>query len=570
MGAIRWNAMRMHVALALAVGSLLGLAVWVVAWSSAPPTAQAQGSLIRYVAPTGADAGDCADPAQPCATVQYAVDQAAWGDEVHIATGVYTDVHQRAGITQTVYLTKTVALRGGYPAGFSGPPDPAALPTTLDAQGRGRVLYIAGAISPTVEGLRITGGNAAGLGGPGVVWDDGGGVLILTATVTLCDSQVFSNTANHGGGLFLQSGAAAISNNTFSGNTASYCSGGGLYVSESNATINSNIIAGNLATLGGGRFLPTSEASILRKSMIIAEMAECAGGGILLYSSSATVNNNIISGNITEYDGGGVFLSYSTATLNGNTVTTNTARELGGGLCLYKSTAALHGNVVSANTAEYFTGGGLSLIASVVVLDSNTVTGCVAKYGGGLALHDSDDISLTNNIIAGNQAIVAGGGLYIQTSSPRLQHTTIAGNYSGDGSGVYIATSWFGPSNVALTNTIVVSHTVGITVAAGSTVTLGATLWGTGAWANGTDWAGAGTIVTGTRNTWGDPAFLNPAAGNYHIGPSSAARDMGVNAGVYTDIDGEPRPYQLPDIGADEYWPPGALQRLYLPLVLRG
>jgi hypothetical protein len=41
-----------------------------------------------------------------------------------------------------------------------------------------------------------------------------------------------------------------------------------------------------------------------------------------------------------------------------------------------------------------------------------------------------------------------------------------------------------------------------------------------------------------------------------------------VDAGIKTDVDHEPRPYQTPDLGADEYWPPGALKRAYLPVVL--
>jgi hypothetical protein len=45
--------------------------------------------------------------------------------------------------------------------------------------------------------------------------------------------------------------------------------------------------------------------------------------------------------------------------------------------------------------------------------------------------------------------------------------------------------------------------------------------------------------------------------------------DAGVDAGVIRDIDGQPRPYQTPDIGADEYWPPSVLKYFYLPLVTR-
>ena len=104
-----------------------------------------------------------------------------------------------------------------------------------------------------------------------------------------------------------------------------------------------------------------------------------------------------------------------------------------------------------------------------------------------------------------------------------------------------------------LTNTILVSHSVGITVAAGSTATLEGTLWGSGEWANGTDWSGAGTFINGTVNIWDDPRFLDPAGGDYHISRDSAAIDDGVYSGVTEDIDGEPRPAGMGyDIGADE------------------
>lgn len=168
-------------------------------------------------------------------------------------------------------------------------------------------------------------------------------------------------------------------------------------------------------------------------------------------------------------------------------------------------------------------------------------------------------------MIADNQANNLGSGLYIASSAPRLLHTTIARNRGGDGSGVYID---FGASPI-MTNTILVSQTVGITVTEGCTATLMGTLWGSGAWANGADWGGAGTIVTGTVNIVGDPGFVDPDAGDYHIGPDSAAIDAGVNAGVMMDIDNQPRPYQAPDLGADEYWPPGTLKYVYLPLVLK-
>ena len=99
-----------------------------------------------------------------------------------------------------------------------------------------------------------------------------------------------------------------------------------------------------------------------------------------------------------------------------------------------------------------------------------------------------------------------------------------------------------------------------------ATATLTYTLWGTGTWANGSDTVGF-NIFTGTlaSNWWEKSAFVDPAGGDYHIGPGSAAIDAGVDAGVLTDIDGDPRPIGPSfDIGADEAW-----RWVFLPLVLR-
>ena len=85
----------------------------------------------------------------------------------------------------------------------------------------------------------------------------------------------------------------------------------------------------------------------------------------------------------------------------------------------------------------------------------------------------------------------------------------------------------------------------------------------------GLDWIGFGNIITGTVNIWGNPDFADPDAGDYHIGSDSDAIDKGVDAGVPLDFDYQPCRYQVPDIGADEYWPPGALKTIFLPLITR-
>jgi hypothetical protein len=246
------------------------------------------------------------------------------------------------------------------------------------------------------------------------------------------------------------------------------------------------------------------------------------------------------------------------ATLSGGQIISNSASH-GGGLYVYLSDVTLSGVQIIDNSAAWAGGGVFIWPGSDVTLNGGEIINNSAHSGGGVASGGAF-ITLTNSVVSDNRADGLGSGLSINGDSIRLMHTTIARNLGGDGSGVHVA----GSATVAMTNTILVSHTVGITVTAGNTATLECTLWGTGAWANDTDWGGAGTIITGTCNYWGDPAFLDPDAGDYHIGPGSAAIDAGVDAGVTTDIDGDSRD-ATPDLGADERAGTG----IYLPIILK-
>jgi hypothetical protein len=536
-----------------------------------------------FVATNGKDTNNCSSLASACRTVQRAVDLAAEGNTIKVATGVYTD-DDTSNVGYTVALTKTVTLRGGYDATFTDPPDPVAKPTTLDAQRQGRVISITGEISPTIEGFIITGGNASGLGGAsilGVPGDGGGGIYINNASPIILNNIVndniastLTNTPGLGGGIELESGSAStiISGNQVFSNTASTGfegRGGGLHIRKSVAIVSNNTVYSNIgstARFGGS-------------------------GGLHVSQSEATITDNLLQGNIgstaADGTGGGAIVFFSeNAVFSGNTVLSNIASTAGygkgGGLVFKRNTNLLvsdnhvQDNICSMTT--WGTGGGIFLkytvgaeISGNSVLFNMTGTSLDSKdRGGGLYLESSDGITLTNNVFADNQANATGSGLYVESCSPCcLLHTTIARNTGGDGSGIYVTNESLDYSSVALTNTILVSQTVGISITAGTTVTLEATLWGTGTWANDTDWGGPGSITTGTINVWGDPAFVDPESGNYHIGPDSAAIDSGVETGVTIDIDGEPRVVGTGyDIGADEYLPKECASHcLYLPVV---
>lgn len=606
-------------------------------------------------------------------SIQDAVDAASEGNVIKVAAGTYSDINNYGGLAQVVYITKTITIRGGYAApAFTEPSNPEANPTTLDAQGQGRVIYITGVISPTLEGLRITGGLSSRIG----PYTTGGGIYVSRAMATIRNNQIFSNTTDSaGGGLYLVDDTSLVQDNIIQGNVAKmtgWSKGGGISLNQSRATVDGNTIRDNISSQtgegNGGGICSSGSNAVISNNIIRDNIAgtafNSAGGGVCFFGGSDQLISNTIQGNIASTEssgfGGGLYTSGSKALISGNsfvgniasiaadgsggglmlsenspaTVTENIIRDnigstasyaygggvrvwgsaavlrdnqiynnvasvvssgYGGGISIVNSSASLTGNTIISNTTSAVSlgyGGGLGLNSSTATVDANTIISNTAYGGGGVYLSSSNaSISanlvekntgkrlggglyinglspkLVNNVVIDNSLADAeglGSGIYVVTASPHLVHTTIARNRGGDGSGLHVTGfEWQGtyyPSTGWFTNTLLIDHAVGITVSISNTITLNTTLWH----ANAQNLAGAGTI-NHVNDLVGDPAL---GLDGYHLTSRSAAIDTAVDAGVTTDIDGDPRPLKDSyDIGADEF----SDQRHwnYLPLVVR-
>jgi hypothetical protein len=208
-------------------------------------------------------------------------------------------------------------------------------------------------------------------------------------------------------------------------------------------------------------------------------------------------------------------------------------------------------------------GGGIYVTGGAGLIKSNWIYSNTADVGGGLYL-GSGNSSLVNNIISDNSSATEGDGVYIAGSTTDLVHNTIARNGAtpGSGTGIFVTDDGSLTSSVTLTNTILVSHSVGLKVTAGNTAAVEATLWGAGVWSNAADWQGPGSVFVGSINIREEPAFSCPGRSSscspssssqeYHISFSSPARNSGLDLGIESDVDGDPRSDGKPDVGADE------------------
>lgn len=326
-------------------------------------------TTVRYVRVDGVDAGnDCASAVAPCASVQRAVDVAVSGDELHLAGGIYSGAQARETLTQHLYISQSVTIRGGYSADFSGPPDPALHLTTLDAAGLGRVVVVAPDSHATLDGLQLVNGQAG---------------------------------TQNGGGLYTAQAQIVLRDVTFSGNQAEF--GGGLYFVQGQLTIENSHFMSNTARLGGG--------------------------AARLYGSTAVLNHNTFANNTAGLHGGALYLTTGQTTLQHNQFLSNTVTDpnqgWGGGLHLNNGQATLNNNEFQGNQAH--TGGGLRLFQSQAMLDANLFVANQGIQGGGLSLAGNSTATLVNTVLLGNTA----AALHLANAQVTLQHTTFVGNVDG-------------------------------------------------------------------------------------------------------------------------------------------
>ena len=247
-------------------------------------------------------------------TIQQAIDAADEYDMVSIAPGTYHE-------TDLTFAIDNILLRGAV--------DSDGLPTVVIGPESGTtsspsIMMIEDLDGIEIEGIHFTGSRAA----------SGGGLNIVSASVSVENCHFTDNTASDGGGgLAFDGGDLSLVDCVFEDNTAN-SGGGASFVGGTVSVIDCRFEDNDAETgsgsngAGGGFSFQTSDI-VLTGSSVIDNSADGGGGGIIASSGTLTVSDSVISENEAVV-GGGIYIVQATASLGSSRVCGNDPDQIVG------------------------------------------------------------------------------------------------------------------------------------------------------------------------------------------------------------------------------------------------
>jgi parallel beta-helix repeat protein/predicted outer membrane repeat protein len=325
--------------------------------------------------------------------------------------------------------------------------------------------------------------------------------------------------------------------------------GKALTLRSENGPANCIIDGGNF---GRGFYFHSGEGldSIVDGFTIINCRSDDSGGAIYCDASSPSIINCIFMDNVASEFGGAIYCASGSSPEITNSRIENNIADWGGGIYGSDSSLTLINGFLIGNRANNCGGGGYWLGGSPTILNC-TISANSASYGGGIDFCDSLPLITNCNIIE-NTAIENGGGLlFYLRSSATVTNCTISGNFAGGfGGGMSLS-----GSSVSIINSILWQNAA---VSAGPEIRLILESMLEISYCDVDGGQPAAYVGPDSILNWGegnidkDPAFVGPG-NNYHLSGISPCVDAGIDAGVYEDIDGDPRPLGGGyDMGCDE------------------
>jgi len=315
-------------------------------------------------------------------------------------------------------LTRTAPSGGGIHCAGSGSPEFSQNVIQGNTAANGGGIYCRTTqetFTPFILAIVIEDNTATSAGAGGGIWCG------HDVTPTISNCVVRGNSANVGGGIYLQFESASVS--------------------KCKITCNSAPIYNSAGGFGGGIAMSGSEspawtaAGTLRDCLIAGNTAESNGGGIYLFKGNPVVTRCIIADNSSDNWGGGVGgKNGGSGTFVNCKVLRTSAAASGGGFYSYGTDGLAFINcLIAGNSAGTEYGGGIQVESQnepFTILNS-TVVDNSATRGGGLNQQGGTS-TISNSIFWGNTATTQGQQMYFSYATTTVQWSNVE-EFSGDG-----------------------------------------------------------------------------------------------------------------------------------------
>ncbi len=304
--------------------------------------------------------------------------------------------------------------------------------------------------------------NTAAYGGGGISTDNGSVVTVSGSTLTGNSISTAESVTSGGGAIFGAFGSSVTvneSNLTF--NSASGAYGGGAIYSAGPLTITGSSFISNTAALYGESEGQGGAVSFTGNNLytvaisgtsFLSNTAYNRGGALYVASGTLDLDGGTLAGNTAAGSGelgGALYCDSCLFTIDGTTFTNNEAVR-GGAFYISDKNADFYSTITSStfqgNRAAP-DGDGEGGAIYIDVYEGLTITGTAvlsnaASAGGGLYINsiglDEGSLSLSNSQVAGNTAVVSGGGLFNSQGWVRIMDgATFTANAANSGGALY-------------------------------------------------------------------------------------------------------------------------------------
>ena len=217
---------------------------------------------------------------------------------------------------------------------------------------------------------------------------NGGGMYNYNSRPALNNVTFSHNSASvgDGGGMYNHNSSPALTNVTFSDNSA-FNNGGGMYNNDSsfNFTLTNVTFSGNWTYIGnGGGMYNNNSDPALTNASFSDNSANNDGGGMYNYDSNPTLTNATFSGNSADHDGGGMYNHNSSSELTNATFFSNLASNDGGGMYNTGSNYPVLTNVIIANSAYNDCVGSADFISTHNLIEDSAYACGLTSTGGNI------------------------------------------------------------------------------------------------------------------------------------------------------------------------------------------